>query len=324
MQQYHDDPENESPEEHEPDQHELKNDESSGQSDDGNETGNPPRRKKSKFSAFLFLLIIPLILVLILRTFVVEASLIPTSSMEKTLLPGDFMMVNKLVFGARISGEIPWVGIALPEIKIPGFRSPKASDVVVFRFPGEKNIIHPPEGLFYVKRIVAGPGDTLEIRDKALYVNSERIGLPPLGKFTRTAKQKGFRTEGIFPAGSGWNEDNYGPLVIPRAGSTLYLNPENLETYKMLINRELLKYAVEMKNDTISIDGIKIDTYTVQKNYYFMLGDNRDDSYDSRFWGFVPEDLITGKAWFIYWSVNPLSQGLLESLRPARIFQCIE
>ena len=263
-------------------------------------------------------------IVLVLRTFVVEASLIPTSSMEDTLLPGDFMLVNKLVFGARIKGEIPWVGIQIPEFRIPGFRSPMPNDVVVFRFPGEKNIIYPPESLFYVKRIVAGPGDTLEIRDKAVYVNGQRSGLTPKGKFTRTAKQKGFRTEGIFPAGSGWNEDNYGPVVIPRAGSTLFLNQENLETYKMMINRELQKYAVALDNDTISIDGIKINTYKVQKNYFFMLGDNRDDSYDSRFWGFVPEDLITGKAWFIYWSVNPLSQGILESLRPDRIFQCIE
>jgi signal peptidase I len=145
---------------------------------------------------------------------------------------GDFLLANKFVYGARL----PLVGWQLPAID-----EPEPGDVVIF--------IYPVDGATkYIKRCVAGPGDTVEVRDKALYVNGVRFEDPPESKFVDPHVQP------RRPGGKS-SRDNFGPIVVPI-------------------------------------------------NSYFMMGDNRDNSYDSRFWNAVPRDLILGEAMMIHWSWN--------------------
>jgi signal peptidase I len=109
----------------------------------------------------------------------------------------------------------------------------------------------------------------------------------------------------IFPnEGSySWTEDNFGPLIVPAKGMTVMVNPFNIALYSRIIS-VYEKNDLDIRQDGIYINGIKTDTYTFCMDYYFMVGDNRHNSNDSRFWGFVPEDHIIGKAWLVWWSVE--------------------
>lgn len=188
-------------------------------------------------------------LFLMIRTFLVEAFTIPTGSMENTLLVGDFLLVNKAVFGATVP---------FTRLRTPALRQPERGDVVVF-IPS-----HEP-GMNYVKRLVGMPGDTLAMYDRTLYIN----GRPQTEPYARS----GERRDGFAPAMS-WQcafrpadvdasecqptRDSWGPLVVPR-------------------------------------------------DHMFVLGDNRDDSEDSRFWGFVERERIRGRPLVIYYSFDPAS-----------------
>jgi signal peptidase I len=199
-------------------------------------------------------------LFVIVRTFVVEAFRIPTGSMEETLLVGDFLLVNKAVYGAEIPGT---------ELRLPAFTEPHRGDVVVFTPPHEpaKN---------YVKRLVGEPGDTLEMRRKRLYLDGVPVEEPYAHYSDRTgdavhpdmAWQSNHliarQARGYHPT-----RDNWGPLVVP--------------------------------------DG-----------QYFMLGDNRDNSEDSRYWGFVPRSSIHGRPWFVYYSFDAALPGAFPWLRDVR------
>lgn len=186
------------------------------------------------------------VLFLGVRAFLVEAFRIPTSSMENTLLVGDFLMVNKAVYGS----EIPGVGV-----QIPAFAEPGHGDVVVFSPPHEPT-------RSYVKRVVGAPGDTLEMRDKLLVRNGAEIPEPYARHMDREgdAVHPAMRWQSNHliatpPRGYHPTRDNWGPLVVPDA-------------------------------------------------HYFVLGDNRDNSEDSRYWGFVPRDAIRGRPWFVYYSFD--------------------
>jgi signal peptidase I len=202
--------------------------------------------------------LVAFVLFLVIRTFVVEAFKIPTSSMENTLLVGDFLLVNKAVYGAQIPGTDRY---------LPSFATPRRGEVIVF---------NPPHDLSknYVKRLVGLPGDTLEMRAKKLIVN----GVPRNEPYAR--HMDGNR-DAIHP-GMSWqlrhlhaeypsrryrpSRDTWGPLVVP-------------------------------------------------DNQYFVLGDNRDNSEDSRYWGFVDRTAIRGRPWFVYYSFDP---GAAEALTWAR------
>lgn len=189
-----------------------------------------------------------IVLFLLIRTFFVEAFKIPTGSMENTLLVGDFLLVNKAVYGA----ELPVI-----HKKLPGFTTPKRSDVVVFLPP------HDPTKN-YVKRIVGLPGDTLEMRDKILYVNGD----PQFEPYTRHVDyfsepadaRMVWQREYLVGGKRDWRgyvptRDSWGPIVVP-------------------------------------------------EGKYFALGDNRDNSEDSRYWGFLDESAIRGRPMFVYYSFD--------------------
>ncbi len=120
-----------------------------------------------------------------------------------------------------------------------------------------------------------------------------------------------------------WNKDNYGPLYIPKEGATVAITPESLPFYeKVIIGYEHNKNA-EVRDGKLFIDGKEVNQYTFKQNYYFMMGDNRHNSLDSRFWGFVPEDHIVGKAVMIWMSTN-VEGSFFERIRWNRLFKSID
>lgn len=208
------------------------------------------RRAKGLVRDWLEFIVTLTIMVFFIRTAVVEAYRIPSSSMEDTLLVGDFLMVNKFLYGIRTPDwiGIPFTGIGfdVPHTRLPAFRQPKRGDIIVFKYP--KN---PSQN--YIKRCVGLPGDTIQIKDKVLLINGKPFKDPPKAKYTDwRICPAGVNQREIYPPGAG-NRDNYGPIVVP-------------------------------------------------EDHYFMMGDNRDNSSDSRYWGFLPEDNILGKATIIYFS----------------------
>lgn len=204
----------------------------------------PRARVAGAAGDWLRAVIIAFALFLVIRTSVVEAFKIPTSSMEGTLLVGDFLLVNKAVYGAQIPGT---------SIMLPALEEPDRGDVVVFHPP------HEPEKN-YVKRVVGLPSDTIEMRDKRLYLN----GTPVYEPYARYVDRRG---DAVHPDME-WQShhliassrrryqptrDNWGPIVVP-------------------------------------------------EDRLFVLGDNRDNSEDSRYWGFVSRDQLRGRPWLVYYS----------------------
>jgi len=124
----------------------------------------------------------------------------------------------------------------------------------------------------------------------------------------------------------GWTRDNFGPIVMPEKGMTISLSPDNIQLYGEVIKQYDHNNEVEIEGNTVRLDGEIINEYTFNQGYYFMIGDNRHNSLDSRSWGFVPYDHIVGKPLFIFWSVdrtNP-NAGFFERLRFSRILDLIK
>ncbi len=228
-------------------------------------------RSKSTVREWTEFFVTLIIMVFFIRVTTVEAFRIPTGSMENTLLVGDFLLVNKFVYGIRTPDwiGIPFtdIGFSIPATRLPAPSKVKQGDIVVFKYPLDPT-------LNYIKRCVAGPGQTLEIRDRQVYVDGIAMPNPPESQFTSPAPiRSGLGERGIFsPQGVAWNHDNYGPITIP-------------------------------------------------EGHYFMMGDNRDNSADSRYWGFLPEEDIVGKALIIYfsWDKNQGISKFYKSIRFNRI-----
>jgi len=246
--------------------------------------GNPEKKRSREwFDA----LVIAAIFATILRVFIIESYRIPTGSMESTLLAGDFLFVNKYVYGPKLP---------FTDIRLPGVKKVDRGDIIVFKFPKDRS-------LNYIKRCVAISGDTLEIHAQQLSVNKKLVPLPPHAQFIGNRMAPGEGDYMIFPQFSDFNKDNYGPIRIPRKGDVVRLTPATFPLYRALIADE--GHDVSLQGRTVFIDGSPVEHYTVQSNYYFAMGDNRDNSLDSRFWGFLPEKDLVGQALMVYWSWNP-------------------
>lgn len=207
----------------------------------------PAEKQKSAVREYAEAIIIALILALFIRTFIIQAFKIPSGSMLQTLLIGDHILVSKFIYGIKN----PFTGTVLVPIK-----TPKRGDIVVFKFPKDPK-------LDYIKRVVATAGDTVEIRDKKVFIN----GVSPEKHYGE------FKDPHILPATES-PRDNFGPITVPEGD-------------------------------------------------IFVMGDNRDNSYDSRFWGFVNLKAVKGKAFIIYWSWDVdkdlLSWNRFSSIRWSRI-----
>jgi signal peptidase I len=280
-------------------------------------------------SKILKLIIIIIINVTIINLFVLGAFRVPTGSMERTILPGDFLIINKIIYGLAVPKCSLFFGVSLPRIELFSIRQPKLNDVVVFEWPGNINEIKPLDAAYFVKRCVGGPGDTVQIINNNVFVNRIELKSPNTIKHINDSNNQNQSIDNeIFPKYEPWNKYNYGPIVIPKKGDIIYLNEDNIERWKIFIDREFGRRVVCVEGKTIKINGLPENKYMVKNNYYFFLGDNRDVSYDSRYWGFVPDKNIIGRADFIYWSwsisipfTNPLS--LLSSIRLQRLGRAI-
>ncbi|MBU2492408.1 MAG: signal peptidase I [Bacteroidetes bacterium] len=247
-----------------------------------------------------------ILIVLIIKSSFVEASMVPTPSMENTILAGDFLIVNKFIYGGSTPRYIPFTNIRLPFINFPSLDEPDRFDILVFEYPGERDQLYNEEVVHYVKRCIGLPGDKIKIVDRVVFINGEELNIPPHVNYLKNrATPRGAEEVYIFPKGKNWNSDNYGELTVPKEGHIINLTLSNIDEWETFINRELEKEAVTVKNGKIYINGNESDTYTVKKDYYFMMGDNRDNSLDSRYWGFVSRDRIVGSPIVVLWSVDP-------------------
>ncbi len=233
----------------------------------------------------------------VVQTFVLQAFTIPTSSMVSTLMVGDFIFVNKFIYGAQTPENIPFTEIKLPRYRFPSFKEPRQSDVVVFRFP-HPELERDQKGLDYIKRCVAIAGQTVEIKQKELYVDGKRfIGEFPFKGIHYDPNRMMDRK--AFPAAMG-DGINFGPFRIPAKDDTVTITQQNTDLIKYLSLRDGRTF--EIRSDGYYIDNTRSDNYVVGQDYYFMMGDNRDNSLDSRYWGPVPRDHIMGEGLLIYWS----------------------
>ena len=261
---------------------------------------------QQKFWEFWKNLLFAAIAALLIKTFLIETSRVPTGSMEKTIWVGDFLFVNKFIYGSSSPRNIPFTNITLPYFQMPAIREPKRGDIVVFEFPGDKDELAPHEISNYVKRCIGIPGDTIVVIDKVVFVNGEEAPRASQIQYINNyVTPAGIANPRIFPTGSNFNEDNYGPVVIPKKGDVINLSLSNIEQWRTIIDREFGKRVVTVEGNQIMIDGKAVQSYTLKQDYFFMMGDNRDDSLDSRFWGFVPREKIVGEALMIYWSWDP-------------------
>ena len=207
---------------------------------------------------------IAVVIWLFLKIFLVEAFRIPSPSMENTLLPGDFLFVNKVIYGPVLP---------FSKIRLPAVREPRLGDVVVFDSPET-------EGLDVVKRVIGAPGDTLEMRTGQVYRN---------GKLTSEPYVK---------------HSNPGKTEVP-------VMREKMRSWQLkhLAGRDSASYAPDLQD---------WGPIVVPSDSYFVMGDNREDSYDGRYWGFLPRANIRGTPIFIYYSFNPDSWKSLPFLSDIR------
>ncbi len=292
------------------------------------------KAKRSKQSSAFRGLLHIIVSVLILRATVIEAYNVPTGSMETTIRIGDFILGNKFIYGIRTPDWIgvPWtnIGFSVPYYRLPGFEEPKTGDVVIFRYPNDRwpaSQIGPHDpSLNYIKRCIAGPGQTLRISDKDIFVDDVQFPLPENGRASKlTLYDEEYEERMIFPQGIG-NRDHFGPLRIPAAGDTLDFSKDNLQLVANVISLEGHEVRPGIAGQ-LKIDGISADQYVCEQNHYFMMGDNRDNSHDSRYWGLVPESNIIGEALLTYLSWEQTEPNLLKrifKLRPGRMFHLID
>ncbi len=163
----------------------------------------------------------------------------------------------------------------------------------------------------------------VEILKKKSWVEDISMVIMP-----RNTREQGDRTNDInsLPLSGNsylWNRDNYGPLLIPKEGSTIQLDSVNVDKYKYVIKYYEGNKDVVIEGHTIKIDGKIIKSYTFKQDYYFMMGDNRHHSADSRYWGFVPADHVVGKAVFVWMSLDP-NKSWFSKIRWSRLFRFVE
>ena len=232
---------------------------------------------------------------------------VPSPSMYPTLVPGDYILVNKWLMGARIFDI--WEAVEDKEVKIhrlPGIRKVKRNDVLVFHYPypHKNDSISMDMLLYYVKRCIALPGDTVEIRRGCYWINGTRKDKRWARMDTR--KESSWEDESQWNVALGWTVQELGPLPVPARGQEVGMDTLAATMYGRLIAWEQKK-PLTVRDGNVCLGDSLIRTYCFKENYYFMGGDNLDNSNDSRYWGLVPEPYIVGVATRVWKSVSPQS-----------------
>ena len=406
-----------------------------------------------KVMSWVDAIVFALVAVYFVHQYFFQNYVIPTSSLEKSLLVGDYLFVSKINYGPRkphtplsmpltqhtmpVTGGKSYIdAIQWDYERVPGIEDVELGDIVVFNYPagdvattnpevidfhsmcysigaqinpgitpetmaqaeahemyekiysdGKKYISNNPD-IFgeivyrpvdrrenYVKRCVGLPGNTLEIKDKVIYIDGVAMKQPknvqfnyyvqlnqpipeslrreldisaedltrlyqtnalPLTQETyeklkensklvnRIEVIKESNTMGIYPlnGNTGWTADNYGPVWIPKRGESIKLTLDNIAVYE----RPITAYegnTLEIKDGKIFINGKESDSYTFKMDYFWMMGDNRHNSADSRYWGFVPEDHIVGKPLFVWLSLDKDRGWFDGKIRWDRLFRCV-
>ena len=399
-----------------------------------------------------------LVAVYFINLFCFQNYVIPSSSLEKSLLTGDYLFVSKVSYGPRIPQTpltMPLTQHTLPVFqcksyiewphwdyrRVKGLGKVQLNDIVVFNYPAGDTLVSSPvyqaqdfyqlcyscgyqlldeakrpnidslnpqqqwdfyqyvyqvgkdyvkanQPTFgsittrptdrrenYVKRCVGLPGQTLQIKDRVVYLDGKPNKEPDNVQYTYYVKLKGelsdalmkdlgismedlislnqngympltqraknelskrkdlvesirLNTEAVvgdlYPlnARTGWTRDNYGPIWIPQKGKTIALNMQNIAVYERPI-KTYEGHDLQVKDNKIFIDGKEAKEYTFAMDYFWMMGDNRHNSADSRYWGFVPEDHIVGKPIFIWWSSDP-DRGGFKGIRWNRLYRWVD
>ncbi|MBT8255920.1 MAG: signal peptidase I [Bacteroidia bacterium] len=418
-----------------------------------------PRTSVGEWTSSILFAVVAATLV---HTYFMQPFTIPTSSLEKTLLVGDYLFVSKIHYGARapitaialpmVHDRLPvsgaksyYSGLEFPYLRFPGFQDIKHNDIVVFSWPVDEyvDIGPPPTGYMYkpidkksnyVKRCVALPGDSLEIKNGYVHINGKKNDLPDRAKLmfyqTVTSRepldntflsqfniteamrfytmdktiwddervqaylkepgrsylheasrdsttveitghigvddinklkmQPNFNklnvniteeqaewirqeptTESVeifsFPKGGDdlfpnspnyqWEVNNYGPIYIPKAGATVNIDTESIPFYKRIIEvyegSELgIENVISQEGTQVLLNGEPITQYTFKQDYYWMMGDNRNNSQDARMWGYVPFNHVVGKPVFIWMSLDANKSGM-SKVRWDRVFTTV-
>ena len=216
--------------------------------------------------------------------------------MENTILTGDFLFVNKIIYGSKTPSKFPILGFDIPVFSFTGLKDPERGEVIVFQNYLQRDQVKGDGLKTYIKRCIGLPGDTVKIRNGIIVVNSSTLNLGEKGK-----RGDNFidMQSMLFPEGTSWTSTNYGPIYIPREDDIVILNKFNINLYKTLINREYGAEVVTEKENSIYILDEEVTKYKFRNDYYFMLGDNMNNSADSRYWGFLSADNIIGRAGMI-------------------------
>lgn len=302
---------------------------------------------KQVFRSFLWLTIIVTVAISI-RLFLIEIYLIPSQSMQPTIMAGDIVLVSKGSYGPRLSG---FTDDKYDYYRLGRISGLKRYDIVVFNYPMADSALskYPTKDYYqikakasyngandsliyrpvkyrqpYIKRCIGLPGDTIMLKGDKPYINGNKA-LSPVDDTNDTTTwviKSGYRwrqfplsadnpkfwgaTKGyriIFPNNYvyNWRHEIFGPVVVPKKGITIKLDLVNVWLYKRAIEA-YERNTVKVSPDGIFINGVKTDSYTFKMNYFFMMGDNRGNSIDSVYWGFVPEDHIIGKALLVLFS----------------------
>ena len=261
---------------------------------------------RTLINKILLLLVVLMLLVLfyaIVRIFIADQFVIPTWSMAPTLMPGDRVVVNKLVMGARLYTDFDFRegGQELRSMRMKGLRRLKHNDIVVFNYPQVGDHIAFKINYVYCKRCIALPGDSLSIVNGHYRCNNYEgvLGLQSEQDRLETVPDDAYDFAGMavhpFDERVGWTFKQMGPLYIPREGDIVRLTAKEGVVYKCLLEYETGKtVTVDWDTDRVLLDEKPVGRHTWQHNYYFMAGDNVHDSMDSRYWGLVPEDYIVG------------------------------
>jgi signal peptidase I len=338
---------------------------SSGVADPDSNAHAAQPRKKSRLREWIDALVFAVVVMLIVRTLIFDLFRIPTPSMEKNLLVGDYLFVSKLHYGTRtpVSVGIPFTrvyipGFTLPNTRLPGFSEVERGDAIVFNWPDD--VGYPTDRkTHYIKRVVGLPGERVSLIDKVVHIDGEPLPLSdgmqqwwnvykkdPRVRLSQSALARldvsairptqnpsivqivatpeavrdmsewpwvdriepyvsSFRPEKpLYPGNPDYSTDNYGPLLIPEGGVSYELTEENWAGFELAIRRYEGHTTGRGDDGSFLIDGNPATSFTFRQDYFFVMGDYRDNSEDSRFWGFVPMDHIVGKAVLVYFSWN--------------------
>ena len=270
------------------------------------------KKREDKLLALSFYICVLAVVWILLQIVSFTSFRIPTDSMQPALHPGDNILVNKSIMGARIFNI--WEAAENKEVEIyrlPGTGKVKRNDVLVFHYPYP----HKNDSLsmhllkYYVKRCIALPGDTMGIREGHYYIKGIDEPIGNVEAQERIARLDGENARGIVMDAYPWDKyidwtiQDFGPLHVPAAGQTVVMDSTAVKLYRNLVEWEQKKKLTFQGKEVFLGDSL-IQEYRFQENYYFMGGDYMENSKDSRYWGLLPEPYIVGVATRIWKSVD--------------------